>query len=93
MGKVEWVMLELNGELVKPQHDNAVRNTTEAEENDNDKKKRFEFGSVQFDNSVSLDACAVSTPAAFVILKFHFHVPMYLDHLHTGCTYPNHRKS
>lgn len=51
MGKVEWVMLELNGELVKPQHDNAVRNTTEAEENDNDKKKRFEFGSVQFDNS------------------------------------------
>ncbi len=41
MDKVEWVMLELNGELVKPQQ-------IESE------KKRVEFGSVQFDDAVSL---------------------------------------
>ena len=51
MEKIEWVMLELNGELVKPQHE-AGRNTTEAEQNEID-KRRVEFGSVQFDDAVS----------------------------------------
>ncbi|KAL7492519.1 hypothetical protein ACHAWT_003931 [Skeletonema menzelii] len=49
MEKIEWVMLELNGELVKPQHE-AGRNTTKTEQNEID-KKRVEFGSVQFDNA------------------------------------------
>mmetsp|Transcript_18941 Transcript_18941/g.38181 ORF Transcript_18941/g.38181 Transcript_18941/m.38181 type:complete len:143 (+) Transcript_18941:58-486(+) len=47
MEKIEWVMLELNGELVKPQQE-AVRNTTEAEQSD---KRRVELGSVQFDDA------------------------------------------
>jgi hypothetical protein len=41
MDKVEWVMLELNGELVKPQQIESD-------------KRRVEFGSVQFDDAVSL---------------------------------------
>jgi len=52
MENIEWVMLELNGELVKPQHE-AVRNTTEA---DGD-KRRVELGSVQFDDAVSTCVC------------------------------------
>ncbi|KAL7453263.1 hypothetical protein ACHAWC_005627 [Mediolabrus comicus] len=38
MDKVEWVMLELNGELVKPQQIESD-------------KRRVEFGSVQFDDA------------------------------------------
>ena len=70
MEKIEWVMLELNGELVKPQHE-AGRNTTKTEQNEID-KRRVEFGSVQFDNAVSQDVFYfyVSTTAYF-ILKFH----------------------
>jgi hypothetical protein len=59
MDKIEWVMLELNGELVKPQQDNAVRNTAEAEQNNSD-KRRVELGSVQFDDTVSLYVCILS---------------------------------
>jgi hypothetical protein len=40
--KVEWVMLELNGELVKPERND-----------DGDKNRRVELGSVQFDDAVS----------------------------------------
>ena len=59
MEKIEWVMLELNGELVKPQHYEAGgRNTTEADQNEIN-KKRVEFGSVQFDDEVSQMMCNV----------------------------------
>ena len=56
MEKIEWVMLELNGELVKPQHTAIQNNTTEAVQNGSD-KKCLELGSVQFDDSVSLCIC------------------------------------
>ncbi|KAL7447104.1 hypothetical protein ACHAXM_011119 [Skeletonema potamos] len=46
----EWVMLELNGELAKPQQDDVVRNTAEAGQNESD-KRRVELGSVQFDDA------------------------------------------
>lgn len=52
MEKIEWVMLELNGELVKPQHEAVRKTTTETEQNEID-KRRVEFGSVQFDDAVS----------------------------------------
>ncbi len=52
MEKIEWVMLELNGELVKPQHEAVRKTTTETEQNEID-KRRVELGSVQFDDAVS----------------------------------------
>jgi len=49
MDKVEWVMLELNGELVKPQQIESD-------------KRRVEFGSVQFDDAVSfLHLCMLNS--------------------------------
>mmetsp|Transcript_5418 Transcript_5418/g.8329 ORF Transcript_5418/g.8329 Transcript_5418/m.8329 type:complete len:148 (+) Transcript_5418:80-523(+) len=48
--KIEWVMLELNGELVKPQHEAVRKTITETEQNEID-KRRVEFGSVQFDDA------------------------------------------
>ena len=49
MEKIEWVMLELNGELVKPQQIESD-------------KKRVEFGSVQFDDAVScLHLCMLNS--------------------------------
>ena len=59
MEKIEWVMLELNGELVKPQH-TAVRNTTEADDQNASDKKCLELGSVQFDDTVSRRMCATA---------------------------------
>ena len=50
--KIEWVMLELNGELVKPQQEAVRKTITETEQNEID-KRQVEFGSVQFDDAVS----------------------------------------
>lgn len=72
MEKIEWVMLELNGELVKPQHYEAGRNTTEADQNEIN-KKRVEFGSVQFDDEVS-QMCYV-----FIFKQMHL---LYSHHVH-----------
>ena len=53
--KVEWVMLELNGELLKPLDEENRREATII--NEDDIKRRVELGSVKFDSDVS---CVVS---------------------------------
>lgn len=72
----EWVMLELNGELVKPQQDDVVRNTAEAGQNDSD-KRRVELGSVQFDDAVSLYACNTFVIKRLCLLysNIHMYIP------------------
>jgi hypothetical protein len=44
---VEWVMIELNGELLKPLEDSTS-------DEDGGGKRRMELGSVKFDSSVRL---------------------------------------
>lgn len=73
MEKIEWVMLELNGELVKPQHEAT---TTHTEQNDID-KRRVEFGSVQFDDAVSKDLCAT-----FVMKELHLLYSNFTSYSH-----------
>lgn len=48
---VEWVMIELNGELLKPslEDDKTKHDTT----TDDDNRRHLELGSVKFDSSVS----------------------------------------
>ena len=54
--KVEWVMLELNGELLKPLDEENRREETIIN-NEEDIKRRVELGVVKFDSDVS---CVVS---------------------------------
>lgn len=88
MEKIEWVMLELNGELVKPQHEAVRKTTTETEQNELD-KRRVEFGSIQFDDSVSkLVHAALLSNHCICYTQISHHMRMnYL-----GCTYPNNWK-
>ena len=58
--KVEWVMLELNGELLKPLDEEKRRTTTGLPTKSSgsvidevDIKRRVELGSVKFDSDVS----------------------------------------
>lgn len=46
--KVEWVMLELNGELLKPLEDESS-GTTSSQTTVNNLRRRVELGSVKFD--------------------------------------------
>ena len=65
--KVEWVMLELNGELLKPlDEENHRREATIIDEDDI--KRRVELGSVQFDSDVS---CVVSCSFETIYMKMH----------------------
>ena len=54
-GKLEWVMLELNGELLKPL-DQSLRGASQSQPSgdyDNDMRRRVELGSVKIDADVS----------------------------------------
>ena len=52
-GKLEWVMLELNGELLKPL-DQSLRGASQSQpSSDNDIRRRVELGSVKIDADVS----------------------------------------
>ena len=58
--KVEWIMLELNGELLKPLDEEKRRTTTGLPTKSSgvidevDIKRRVELGSVKFDSDVSI---------------------------------------
>lgn len=49
---VEWVMIELNGELLKPLDHNET-SSSNGDDDNNDNKNRLELGSVKFDSAVS----------------------------------------
>jgi hypothetical protein len=50
---VEWVMIELNGELLKPLDHNETTSSSNGDDDNNDNKNRLELGSVKFDSAVS----------------------------------------
>ena len=52
---VEWVMIELNGELLKPLEDNKTEDIVKNEES-----SQMELGSVKFDADVSKNVLAFS---------------------------------
>lgn len=49
---VEWVMIELNGELLKPLDHNETTSSSNGDDK-NGNKNRLELGSVKFDSAVS----------------------------------------
>jgi hypothetical protein len=49
---VEWVMIELNGELLRPLDHNETISSSNGDD-DNGNKNRLELGSVKFDSAVS----------------------------------------
>lgn len=61
--KVEWVMLELNGELLKPLDEENCPII-----NEDDIKRRVELGLVKFDSDVS---CVLSCLFETVCMKKH----------------------
>ena len=65
--KVEWVMLELNGELLKPLDEENRREETIIN-NEEDIKRRVELGVVKFDSDVS---CVVSCLFETICMKKH----------------------
>ena len=50
--KVEWVMLELNGELLKPLDEEGKKVSIAVDANDI--RRRVELGAVKFDGDVSI---------------------------------------
>ena len=74
--KVEWVMLELNGELLKPLDEENRREANII--NEDDIKRRVELGSVKFDSDVScVLSCLFETLCTYEkhILYRHLDIP------------------
>ena len=75
--QVEWVMIELNGELLKPLDEIKSSATKSALPMSADEmKRRVELGSIKFDSDVSSYADFVDV-CIFVIAHVMLVVPMY----------------
>ena len=104
--KVEWVMLELNGELLKPLDEERKKVSIALDANDI--RRRVELGAVKFDGDVSIIQLFMTSilPRVFCIhisKLFILTITIYNAHVHNnikqtthitlGCTNINNRKS
>lgn len=82
--KVEWVMLELNGELLKPLDEERKKVSIALDANDI--RRRVELGAVKFDGDVSIIQLFMTSILPRVlcihISKFLFisHIIIYITH-------------